>query len=223
MTDRTPAVRVVVVDDHRLVREGTVDFLQRDPAVTVVGQAATGEEAVDVICALDPDVTLIDIELPGMNGIEVVRAVRRSGADVRFVVLSAYDDQAYVMEALDAGVKGYLLKTVGRSELVEAVRMVAAGRVVLDEAVSRHLSHPAGGSGDSHRADLTRRESDVLSLLARGMSNKQIATQLGLGLRTVESHVSNLLAKLGLASRTEAALYAVDHHMTSSGPVRASG
>ncbi len=217
----SPPLRLVVVDDHTLVREGTVEFLEQDPTLSVVGQASTGEEAVGLICALNPDLVLVDVELPGISGIEVVRAVRQQAPAVRFIVLSAYDDHAYVVEALGAGVSGYLLKTVSRRELASAVHMVATGRVVLDEAVSRRLVGK-GEPGPGSVAGLTRRETDVLFLIARGRSNKQIAGELGLGLRTVESHVSNLLTKLGLASRTEAALYAVNHQILPSTSERSS-
>lgn len=212
-------LRLVVVDDHGLVREGTVELLERDPSLSVVGQASTGEEAVELICALNPDLVLVDIELPGMSGIDVVRAVARRAPAVRFLVVSAYDDQAYVLEALGAGASGYLLKTTTRRELIGAVHLAAGGGVVLDEAVGRKLA-AQGDGGPAPVAGLTPRESDVLVLIARGRSNKQIAIELGLGLRTVESHVSNVLAKLGLASRTEAALYALDHQVVPSGPGR---
>lgn len=217
-TDAVPQgeiLRLVVVEDHALVREGTVEFLEEDPTLSVVGQAATGEEAVDLICAMNPDLVLIDIELPGISGIDVIRAVGGLAPAVRFLVVTAYDDYAYVIEALDAGVSGYLLKTVTRRELVSAVHAVAAGRVVLDEAVGRRLARQ-GRPGPSPVGGLTPRETEVLILIARGSSNKQIAIELSLGLRTVESHVSNLLAKLGLASRTEAALWAVNHQIPRS-------
>ncbi len=206
------------MDDHALVREGTVEILERDPALTVVGQCDSGEEAVELICGLQPDVALVDIELPGITGIEVARAVQRRVAGVRFVVVSAYDDHAYVMEALAAGVSGYLLKTVTGRELLNAVRSVAGGTVVLDEGVSRRLAGTGAARGPGRPGPargpekLTPRETDVLTLVAEGRSNRQIAAQLGLGVRTVETHVSSTLAKLGLRSRTEAALYCVDHH-----------
>lgn len=204
-------VRIVVVDDHTMVREGTVDILERDPSLSVVGQAATGEEAVEMICRLRPDIALVDIELPGINGIEVVRTVGQRGVQVGFVIVSAYDDYAYVFEALRAGVSGYLLKTATGRDLVNAVRAAAGGTVVLGEGIAHKFTRPAASDDDGPPLDLTPRETDVLSLLSGGLSNKSIAAELGLGLRTVETHVSNVLSKLGLTSRTEAALYAVRH------------
>lgn len=216
-------IRVVVVDDHTLVREGTVDILRRDPMLSVVGQAADGEEAVDLICELRPDLAIVDIELPGMNGIEVVRAVHQRTDGIRFLIVSAYDDHAYLIEALAAGVAGYLIKTVSGRELVNAVRAAAGGSVVFDEAVSQRLTGTRARSVQQPTLDLTPRETDVLSLLAGGLTNRRIAAELDLGLRTVESHVSNVLAKLGLTSRTEAALYALRHHLISSPATKESG
>lgn len=216
-------VRVVVVDDHALVREGTVDILERDPMLSVVGQAADGEEAVELICELRPDLAIVDIELPGINGIEVVRAVHQRVPGIRFLVVSAYDDHAYLIEALAAGVAGYLLKTVSGRELVHAVRAAAGGSVVFDEAVSQRLTGTRAQGVQQPSLDLTPRETDVLSLLARGLSNRKIAAELGLGLRTVESHVSNVLSKLGLTSRTEAALYTIRHHLVSTSANADSG
>lgn len=212
------SVRIVVVEDHALVREGTAELLQRDPGLSVVGQAGSAEEAQRILGDLRPDVALVDVELPGMNGIALARSIADQGQQTRVLILSAYDDYAYVIGALEAGVSGYLLKTSSARELCDAVRTAAGGALVLDEAISRRLTR-RWRSGP-HRASpaLTARETDVLRLIARGLPNKQIASQLGLGLRTVESHVSSVLGKLGLTSRTEAALYAVSHHMTSPGP-----
>lgn len=213
-------LRVVVVDDHAMVREGTVGLLQRDPSISVIGQAATGEQAVELLCEMRPDIALVDVELPGISGIEVVRAVHQREVPIRFVVVSAYDDHAYVLEALRAGVSGYLLKTASGRELVSAVRAVGGGSVVFGEEIGQRLTGYATPRAERPPSDLTARESDVLSLIAAGLSNKQIAADLKLGLRTVESHVSNVLSKLGLTSRTEAALYAVRHHLASARPTR---
>jgi DNA-binding NarL/FixJ family response regulator len=211
------AIRIVVVEDHALVREGTAELLERDPDLTVVGQAGSAEEALRLIREVRPDIALVDVELPGMNGIAFAQAAAGQVAEMRVLILSAYDDYAYVIGALEAGVAGYLLKTSSARELSDAVRTAAGGALVLDEAISRRLTRRWRSGPDSTPPALTARESDVLRLIAQGMPNKQIASQLGLGLRTVESHVSNVLGKLGLTSRTEAALYAVSHHLTSHG------
>jgi DNA-binding NarL/FixJ family response regulator len=208
----TTPVRVVIVDDHALVREGTVQLLTQVADIEVVGQAGSGEEALRVFEELRPDVALIDVNLPGMSGLELARHASASQGNLRVLIVSAYDDYAYVAEALEIGVGGYLLKTASARELVDAVRAVADGVFVLDRAVSGRLTRRAR-SGPSNDEALTRRETDVLELLARGRSNKQIANELTLGLRTVEGHVSNILAKLGVQSRTEAVAYALGRRL----------
>jgi DNA-binding NarL/FixJ family response regulator len=208
----TMPIRVVIVDDHALVREGTLQLLEQEADVEVVGQAGSGEEGLDVLGRLRPDVALIDVNLPGMSGLELARAAAGSLPEVRVLIVSAYDDYAYVAEALEIGVSGYLLKTASARELVDAVRAVASGVFVLDRAVSGRLARRRR-SGAPGAGALTPRETDVLGLLARGRSNKQIAAELGLGLRTVEGHVSSVLGKLGVASRTEAVAYALGHRL----------
>jgi DNA-binding NarL/FixJ family response regulator len=213
-------VTVVVVEDHAIVREGTAELLERDPGLTVVGQAGSAEEALELLSDLGPDIALVDVELPGMNGIALARVASDRALQTRVIILSAYDDYAYVIGALEAGVAGYLLKTSSARELADAVRTAASGALVLDESLSRRLTRRWRSGPGAASAALTARESDVLRLIARGLPNKQIASQLGLGLRTVESHVSSLLGKLGVSSRTEAALYAVSHLHASAGQGR---
>lgn len=208
----TSPIRVVIVDDHALVREGTLQLLEQAADIEVVGQAGSGEEGLGVLELLRPDVALIDVNLPGMSGLELARAAAGSLPEVRVLIVSAYDDYAYVAEALEIGVGGYLLKNASAKELVDAVRVVAAGVFVLDQAVFGRLTRRLR-SGPSAAGALTRRETDVLALLARGRSNKQIAAELGLGLRMVEGHVSSVLGKLGVASRTEAVAYALGHRL----------
>ena len=211
-----PRVRVFIVDDHALVREGTVQLLKQAPDFEVVGQAGSGEEAIILLEELRPDLALVDVNLPGMSGLELARLSAASLPQMRVLVLSAYDDYAYVTEALDIGVGGYLLKTASARELIDAVRAVADGVFVLDRAVSGRLTRRM--RNDAASTDLlTRRETEVLGLLARGRSNKQIANELELGLRTVEGHVSNVLSKLGVQSRTEAVAYAISHRLVIPG------
>ncbi len=208
-------VRVVIVDDHALVREGTVQLLSRSSDIEVVGTAGSGEDGLDLLVRERPDVALVDVNLPGISGLELARSAAQRCPEVRILILSAYDDYAYVVEALEVGVGGYLLKTASAKELLDSVRAVADGVLVLDRAVSGRLARrPPSESRQS--GDLTPREADVLALLARGRSNKVIAAELGLGVRTVEGHVSSVLAKLGVASRTEAVAYVLRRSVSTT-------
>ncbi len=211
-----PSVSVLLVEDHGVVREGTRELLEQEEGIEVIGEAASAEEALDLIRLRVPDVMIVDIQLPGMNGIELVQAVAGTAPRVRCLMLSAYDDYVYASEALDAGACGYLLKTVSVGELIGAVHAVASGATVLDDAISRRLTKRWRRYERPPADDLTPRELDVVRMLARGNSNKEIASELGLGLRTVESYVSNILSKFGVRSRTEAALYAINHHLVSA-------
>jgi DNA-binding NarL/FixJ family response regulator len=208
------SVTVVLVEDHRIVREGTRQLLDHEPSIRVVGEASTGEEAIRLALDLNPSVMLVDVQLEGMNGIDVIRAVARIAHQVRCVVLSAYDDYVYITEAFEAGACGYLLKTVSAAELVGAVRAAAAGATVTDERVSKPLME-RWRSKRPTTGRLTPRETDVLRLLVKGSSNKEIAATLGVGLRTVEGYVSNVFAKCGVRSRTEAVLYALRHNLAT--------
>lgn len=223
MNDNLPRHRditIMVVEDHTLVREGTVELLERASGLKVAAQAGSAEDALGLLASLEPDVLLADVELPGMNGIDLAKVITQRYPGVRVVILSAYDDYAYVIGALEAGVTGYLLKTASARELCDAVRTAANGALVLDRTISQRLTTRWRTGSDRQPVALTARETDVLRLIAQGLPNKQIASQLGLGLRTVESHVSSLLGKLGLASRTEAALYAVSHRVVLPGQPR---
>ncbi len=210
---RERKIRVVVVEDHALMREGTVRALDHDGGFEVVGSLASAEEALELLADEPVDVAVVDVNLPGLNGLALARIAAERFSKVRVLVLSAYDDYAYVIEAMEAEVGGYLLKTSTGEELADAVRTVAGGAFVLDGAISRRLLRRSeeGDWGVSER--LTRREAEVLGLLARGMSNRLVAQQLGLGVRTVEGYVSKVLTKLGVESRTEAALYAATHSL----------
>lgn len=200
-----PLIRVLVAEDHTLVREGTVQILTREPDLCVVGEAARGDEAVALAAELNPDVILADLRMPGLNGIEVAR--QAASPSVRVLLLSAYDDESYVAEALSAGAAGYLLKTTPARELVEAVRAVHAGATVLEASISQRLAlrsiRPA-----SPGIRLSERELDVLRQVARGRSSKEIAGHLGISQRTVEGHLNNVYSKLGVNSRTEAIVLA---------------
>jgi DNA-binding NarL/FixJ family response regulator len=200
-------IRVVIVEDHTLLREGTRQILEQWRDIEIVGEAGRGDEAVALIDRLEPDVVLLDMRLPGMNGIEVTRAVTSKHRAIRLLLLSAYDDEEYVAEALNAGAAGYLLKTTPGAKLVEAVRAVHSGATVLQDELSHKLAmratHP-----ESFGPRLSERELSVLRLTARGMSSKEIAGNLRISQRTVEGHLNNIYSKLGVNSRTEAVVQA---------------
>lgn len=213
---RDTAITVVVVDDHAVVREGTRQLLDREEGIVVVGEASTVAEAVALAKSLVPAIMVVDIELPDQSGVEVVREVVAAGLPIRCLMLSAHDDSIFIAEALEAGAAGYLLKTASAIELIGTVRAVSLGTVVIDEALSRRL----GGRmrpKENVVPDLTLRELDIVRALVRGRSNKEIATELNIGLRTVETYVSNVLTKLGVRSRTEATLFAIKHRLVATG------
>jgi DNA-binding NarL/FixJ family response regulator len=208
-------IRVLIVDDHELVREGTRQLLQQDAGIEVVATSGSAEEALDLIEQLHPEVAIVDVNLPSMNGLDLARLVIASHPDIRILILSAYDEYAYIAEALEIGVAGYLLKTASAKELIDALRAVFEGVFVLDRQVSKQLVRRREATPHTIGL-LTPRETEVLELLAQGRTNKQIALDLELGIRTVEGYVSNVLSKLGVASRTEAATHAIFHQLITS-------
>jgi DNA-binding NarL/FixJ family response regulator len=210
-------ITILVADDHTLMRDGTRQLLQREPDLRVVGEAENGEQAVALAGQLRPNVVLLDMRLPVLNGIEATRLIVEANPGVRVLIVSAYDDEDYVMASLQAGASGYLLKTVPAHELIDAVHSVHHGNTVLQSSVSRKLGQrfATDGSRAAHATSLTVRELGVLRLIARGLPNKQIAAELGISLRTVEGHLNNIFNKLGVASRTEAILHGVQQHLIS--------
>jgi two-component system, NarL family, response regulator LiaR len=206
------SIRVVIADDHNVVRKGIRDLLSDEDDIAVVGEARNGHEAVDLATALQPDVVVMDIAMPELTGVEATRQIRTQAPDVRVLVLTAYDDDPYIYSLLDAGATGYILKTAESREIVRAVRATAAGQSALDPAVAprliARLTKPAAG-GDT----LTERELDVLRLAARGHTNKQIGAELAISDRTVQNHLANIYAKLGVASRTEAVTAALQRNL----------
>lgn len=204
------AVRVFLLDDHEVVRRGVADLLSADPDIEIVGQASTAEEAIGRILALSPDVCVLDVRLPDGSGVEVCRAVREKRPGTACLMLTSFSDDEALLEAVLAGAAGYLLKQVRGSDLVDAVRRVADGQSLLDPAVTDTvLRRLREGSADDERLrSLTEQERKVLSLLAEGRTNRQIADELYLAEKTIKNYVSNVLAKLGMSRRTEAAVWA---------------
>jgi DNA-binding NarL/FixJ family response regulator len=201
-------IRVVVVDDHALHRDGTRQILEVHSDLQVVGEAASGEVALALVNQLRPDVVLMDIRLPGMNGIEVTRQLIQDHPDVRVLMVSAYDEDEYVRGALEAGAVGYLSKTAPGKELVQAVRAVAGGTTVLQSGLTARLLI-AARQPEQGVTDLSERELTVLRLLAEGLHNREIGEQMGISTRTVDRHCDNIYAKLGVSSRTEAVVRAI--------------
>jgi DNA-binding NarL/FixJ family response regulator len=211
------AVRVVLVDDHVLMRQGISLILTAQAGIDVVGEASSGEEALDVVARTRPDVVCMDVEMPGMGGLEATRRLLADpGATARVLVLTTFEREDYLLAALDAGASGFLLKNSPPERLVDGVRAIAAGdallapeltRTVIERAVALDRSRPSV-SADAALDLLTAREAEVLRLLAQGLSNDEIAEQLVVGRATVKTHVSNVLLKLSLRDRVQAVVYA---------------
>jgi DNA-binding NarL/FixJ family response regulator len=195
-------IRILVVDDHPVVRHGLVSLLRYEPDIEVLGEAADGPEAVRQIITLQPDLVLLDLRMPQLGGVEVMRQIRARGITTRFLVLTTYDTDEYIAPALSAGAQGYLLKDAPPEDLLRAVRMLMQGRAALEPAVAaKMLARMADGPPAD---ELSARELEVLGLLVRGESNKQIAAALDLSENTIKSHLSRIFDKLGARSRTEA-------------------
>jgi NarL family two-component system response regulator LiaR len=213
----TEPIRVLVVDDHAVVRRGIRALLATEEAIEVVGEARDGQEALDQIEALRPDVILLDLIMPKVDGIEVTREAMAQNPEARILVLTSFAADDKVFPAIKAGALGYLLKDTGPHELVRAIRQVHRGESSLSPSIARKLLQEISGSQDRPLAadPLTDREVEVLRVLAQGKSNQQIADALVISEATVRTHVSNILSKLRLASRTQAALYALREGLAS--------
>jgi DNA-binding NarL/FixJ family response regulator len=202
-------IRVLLADDHVVLREATAELIDHQPDMQVVGQAGTGVETVALARERCPDVIVMDIAMPRMDGLAATRQIAADCPAVRVLVLTAHEDEEHVIPLLEAGATGYLPKTIGLNELLEAIRATGRGESVLPPAVaSVVVRHLAGETPSAPQDELTPREMQVLHLLAEGQSNRQIARHLSLSVRTVEAHLTHIYAKLGVSSRTEAVLLA---------------
>jgi len=206
-------IRVLLVDDHTMVRRGLATFLKAFDDLELAGEAASGEAAIQLCAQVRPDVVLMDIVMPEMDGVTATRAIRQQFPEVQVVALTSFKDKGLVQDALQAGAIGYLLKDVSADTLAQAIRAAHAGRATLSPEAAQALAHDASQPPPGH--DLTVRERDVLALLAEGLNNTQIADRLVVSPSTIKSHVSHILAKLGVASRTEAAALAVRHGLVT--------
>jgi DNA-binding NarL/FixJ family response regulator len=218
-------IRVLVVDDHPIVRQGLRSYLSSRPGIDVVGDAGDGEAAIDLVTELRPDVVLMDLAMPGMGGLAAIRAVTELGLGTRILVLTSFSSQDQVIPAIQAGAAGYLLKDAAPEEVDRAVRAVHQGEGRLDPSVAAlvmaqvardgpQADRGSDGTGGDGVDRLTPRETEVLRLLGEGLSNRALAERLFVSEKTVKTHVSSILAKLGLSDRTQAALYAVHHGLT---------
>jgi NarL family two-component system response regulator LiaR len=207
-----PPIRVLIIDDHGVVREGLRAYLELEPDIQVIGEARDGQEGVKRAEELHPDVVLMDLVMPRMDGVEATAAIKQQQPDAHVIVLTSFVDDERVVPAIKAGATSYLLKDVAAADLARAIRGARAGQAQLHPEVARRLMQTVTTPRKSEAvAQLTDREREVLRLLAEGRSNKEIARSLVVSERTVKGHVSNILGKLGLQDRTQAALYAVRH------------
>ncbi len=202
---------MLIVDDHAVVREGSRQLLEQDDLLDVVGEAGSGADAVRSAGVLYPDVVLMDLALPDMTGVEAARRIRDISPETKIVVLSAYDDQDYVVAAMDVGAAAYLLKTVRGKEVIDAIHAVQQGQVILHPSVAEKLRRSMRKT-DSDEPVLSPREMQILRLAAEGRHNRDIANSLSISVRTVEGHLSHILMKLDVTSRTEAVVYGAARH-----------
>jgi DNA-binding NarL/FixJ family response regulator len=207
-------IKVIIADDHVLFREGTRTLIEREKDMKVVGEASNGEEAIELVTRLNPQVALVDIAMPRVNGIDATRQIKARHPSTAVLILTAYDNDQYIMALLEAGAAGYLLKNVSGKDLVNAIRAVHAGEAVLHPTIAQKVFSRLGAAGGERAepvplVELSDREMEILRMAARGMSNQEIATQLYLSRRTIQAHLANIFDKMDVGSRTEAVLQAL--------------
>ena len=212
-------IKVILAEDHALMREGTHRILEKYPEFQIVGEAEDGQQALDLIERTKPDVAVLDIRMPKLNGVEVVRKMKKCCPDTKALMLTAYDDDDYVFALMEAGASGYLLKTATAKELVDSIRAVYSGEPVLAPAIAVKIARLWAQRGTSTKPgsseQLSPRELEVLDLAARGLRNKAIADRLSISIRTVEGHFNSIFSKLGVYSRVEAVLEAISRHLVN--------
>ncbi|WP_070121602.1 response regulator [Bacillus marinisedimentorum] len=206
-------ISVVLVDDHAVLRDGLKNIFALEEDINVVGEAVKGEDALRTIRAAAPDVVIMDINLPGMNGLEVTRIVKKEFPEIRILVLTMYSDDEYLMAALREGSDGYLLKDSPSEQVVEAVRTVALGESIIHPSMTKKLIDYHNRKKEDKETRLTEREREVLICLVEGLSNKEIAEKLFISDKTVKIHVSKIYKKLDVKSRSQAVIHAVQHHL----------
>ncbi len=212
-------IKIILAEDHALMREGTKHMLEQYPEFQVVGEAEDGQQAVELIKNLKPDIAILDIRMPKLNGIEVVRQVKSLSPNTKTLILTAYDDDEYILALMEAGASGYLLKTAHEKELIDSVRGVHSGEPVLHPTIAMKIARlwaqRGTASQQSSVEQLSSREIEVLELASRGLRNKAIAEKLGISTRTVEGHFNSIFAKLGVSSRMAAILEAISRHVVT--------
>jgi len=210
-------IRIVLADDHWLMRDEMRRILEQQPDLKIIGEAENGKQALDLVLELQPDIVILDIRMPELNGIEVVRRMRERVLDVKALMLTAYDDDDYITALMEAGAQGYLLKTAKADELIDAVRRVSSGETVLHPPIAAKMVRLWTKDRESTGVteQLSTRELEVIQLAARGLRNRAIADKLHISNRTVEGHLNSIFGKLGVTSRVEAVLYALSQHLVT--------
>jgi DNA-binding NarL/FixJ family response regulator len=209
-------IRILITDDHHVVRRGLAFFLKTQKDIEIIGEAGNGREAVELTRTLKPDLVLMDLVMPEMDGIQATKIIKSEMPEIKIMMLTSFSDQDHVIPALEAGASGYQLKDIEPDELIDCIRKIMSGENQLHQKATSHLLANLSNKENKERnllGQLTKRELDVLKEIARGKSNKEIASTLFITEKTVKTHVSNLLAKLEVADRTQAALFAVKNQL----------